>query len=563
MIRYGGICLLTALLLLSPSPLFAQNESEIPAGSSAEVIETKVREDSEEELLEKKPPEPVPITEERPPEEKKVVSFFIRKIYLKGEQILEPEILESLLQRYEGREITFDDLNALGKELEEEYRMRGFFAVVYVPPQKIENQEVTLEVILSRMGELRIEGLRYFRPSKTLSYWKIPRGEILRYDKIRASIRAMGENPDRSVKPILQAGKEQQTTDVLLRAEDRFPLHLGYQFDNQGAKLTGHERSGFTLRHNNLLKLDDIFLIGTVFGNNFGALFLHHLIPLTNFGTRLAYTFSHAQVNPQKEFKIYGINATSETYTLSLLQQLLATDRLLLDTHMAFDFKEKYTRVQSAPSVWDRLRVISLGGDLLLKDTSGNWGFKQDVAFGMSPHGDGFALTSRQAESSFFKYTFTAKRVQKLPYDLRAVASFSGQLSPDKLTPQEQFFLGGATTVRGYPESDYGADQGILSNLEFWSPFFVVPSGWRLPFASEPFREQLQLIAFLDYGYGRLQSPNESEHRSANMLGIGGGFSLRFKKYISTRIEWGVPIGDKGLTEAGHSQFHFRLKVDI
>lgn len=557
------------LALSSPS-VFAQQLP--PTGSSAEIVEKRAREEVQKELVAEKPPEKVEPEVERPREAAGAARFFARRIHLRPHPTVPPEAVKTLgdfreirplFPAYEGREVSFDDLSGLGRKIEEYYRKRGYIALVYTPPQRIEKGEVTLEILLARMGVLHVEGGRWFWARKTRSYWKIPPGKILRYDKIQAGVQAMNENPDRQVRPILKAGKEQGATDVYLKVQDRFPLHLAYSFDNQGVKLTGKERTGFTFKDNNFLALDDIFTIGTLFGNDFGALILQHVVPLSSLGTRFVWGFSHAQVVPKKEFESLGINGISQTYSLALRQRLLARERIAAEAYGGFDFKEKRTRVKSVTTNWDRLRVLSYGGNLQAVDTNGSWMLGQDFYLGFSPHGNGFALTSRRAETRFFKYAFSLTRRHKLPYGIEGKLHFEGQLSPNKLPPQEEMIFGGAGTVRGYPESDYLGDQGILTNTELLIPLFFLPASWKLPYETQPLRRQIKGIGFLDHGYGRLRDPSENERRSRKLLGIGGGFAVAFRSHVSARFEWGVALSDDPLTEAGHSQFHFRLSAEV
>ena len=124
-------------------------------------------------------------------------------------------------------------------------------------------------------------------------------------------------------------------------------------------------------------------------------------------------------------------------------------------------------------------------------------------------------------------------------------------------------FLGGANSVRGYPESDYGADQAIQSQLDYLLPPYGMPDQWRLPFDTAPLKDQVNLIAFFDTAYGRAHDPSaDSEYRSDFLMGAGGGFELRYRKNITTRVQWGVPLGDKPITEAGRSQLHFTFNVN-
>jgi len=427
----------------------------------------------------------------------------------------------------------------------------------------MENQEIHLKAVTSRMGDLAIENNRYYSKWRTRAYWKTPKGAVLWYDKIRKDVMDMNENPDRTVKPILRAGAEKGTTDVVLDVQDHLPLHAGYSFDNQGVKLTGKDRQGFTLRNNNMLGLDDTFLIGTTFGDVFGALYLYHVIPISNFGTKFIWSFSHAQVNPHKQFTPYGINGTSETYSLALQQRVIRTDKYSGNVQLGFDFKEKHTTTQSVTTAWDKERVISLTGNLQSRDRWGGWGLGQGFYFGLPTFGDGWPLASGAGEQSFFKYTYSLTRVTQLPWRTKAVWDIQGQLTPDSLLPQEQMFLGGARSIRGYPESDYGADQAIQSRFDYILPPYKVPDHWKLPFDNIPLKDQLNAIIFWDTGYGRSHDPSaNSESKGDFLMGIGGGFELRFRSNISGRLEWGVPVGNDPVTEGGRSQFHFTFNVN-
>lgn len=561
--RYLSIVFLTLLGGWTPN-VFALNQP--PPGASSDVIEKKIRKEAQAQLLSQKPIVPPEIEEEKPPEKKPAAAaaFYVRTIKLKGNEVLKPEEVEPVLKPYEGRKINSGDLADLKKKLEDLFRRHGYLAVAYVPPQDVENGELTVGILTSRMGKLKIEGLHYSSAWKMRSYWKIPEGRILQYQEIQRSLIHMNQNPDRVVKSVLRPGAEAGKTDIYLKAEEHFPVHPGFTWDNQGVKATGKERYGFTLKHTNFLRLDDTFLAGTSFGSAFGALYLSHIIPLTDFGTSFFWGFSYADVSPRKEFKDFHINAISQTYSLGLQQRLAANEHFRMDGRLGFDFKEKTNHQQTVTNIWDRLRVLSLGLDLQSIGKTGTWFLGQDAAVSFSPRGNGNPLNSRGAHESFFKYAFSAKRIQALPFETQGILALSGQLSPYKLPPTEQFFLGGATTVRGYPESDYGADQGLLARAEYNTPFFFAPKSWQLPRAGEPLRKQITLIAFFDYGYGQLRDPsNESnEHRVRVLDGIGGGFSVRFNRYISARFEWAAALRD-ALTEGGRSQFHFRLTTDI
>ena len=551
-------------LFVRNGDLFAASDDKSPSpGASAAVQESKIRDQAQEQLFQSKAAGPITFGEEQAPETPATgPSFFVKKIILEGDMKLESSEYEPLLQKFEGREVRFDELQRLISALEQLFRAKGYIAVVLLPPQKMENQEIHLKAVTSRMGKLSVENNRYYAQWRTRSYWKIHPGDVLRYDKIRENVMDMNENPDRIVKPILKAGVEKGTTDVVLDVEDHLPIHAGYSFDNQGVKLTGKDRQGFTLRNNNMLGLDDTFLIGTSFGKAFGAIYLYHVIPISNFGTKFIWSFSHAQTNPKKEFSIYGINGTSETYSLALQQRVIRTDKYSGNVQLGFDFKEKHTLTQSVTTAWDKERVISLSGNFQSRDRWGGWSFGPGAYFGLPTFGNGWHLASGLGQESFIKFTGSLTRLTMLPWRTKAIWDVQSQLSHSKLLPQEQLFLGGANSVRGYPESDFGADDAVQSRLDYMLPPYGMPETWKIPFDNMLLKDQLNAIAFFDTAYGRAHDPTENEQRADFMAGVGGGFELRFRQNTSMRIEWGVPVGDRPITENGRSQLHFTFNVN-
>lgn len=558
-----GTILLSFFLFAGEERIFsAEVRDVLPEGASAAVITEKIKKDAEEQLLQPVAPKPVVIEEEKTPEQEiSGPTFFVRDFILEGDVLIPPEQYQPILEKFRGKTIDFEQLQKLIGVLEQVFRSQGYIAVVLLPPQKMANEEIRLKAVVSRMGDLSVANNRYFSAWRTRSYWKIRPGQVLSYDRIRKGVLDMNENPNRTVKPILKAGKAKGTSDIVLNVEDHFPIHAGYTFDNQGVKLTGKERQGFTIRNNNLLGLDDIFLIGTNFGNTFGALYLYYIVPVTDFGTKLISSYSHAQVTPHKEYKIYGINSLSDTASLAVQQRVIRTDKYSGTAQMGLDYKTKHTLQQSVTTVWDKQWVLSLRGDFQARDQWGGWATGHGVYFGMPNRGNGWALASRQGNHKFFKYTFGLTRFQKLFYNTKAIWDFQGQLTPNRLLSQEQMFLGGAKSVRGYPESDYGADQAIQSRFDYLVPAFFFPEKWRLPWDKISLKNQIDLIGFFDIAYGRVWNPSLAEKKDDFLMGTGAGFQIRFRDNITGRFEWGVPLGDRPLTEAGDSQFHFSLNT--
>ena len=102
--------------------------------------------------------------------------------------------------------------------------------------------------------------------------------------------------------------------------------------------------------------------------------------------------------------------------------------------------------------------------------------------------------------------------------------------------------LGGADSVRGYPEDDYSADQGVLVKAEYLVPFFFLPDALKMPWTKDRLRDRLDFAVFLDQGWGWLKQPIDGQKGSEALSGTGIGVRARLADniYFTTDFAWAV-----------------------
>ncbi len=83
-----------------------------------------------------------------------------------------------------------------------------------------------------------------------------------------------------------------------------------------------------------------------------------------------------------------------------------------------------------------------------------------------------------------------------------------------------------------------------------------------MPLSVRP-KNETHLLAFYDYGWGRLNGPTSSDKPSRVLQGVGVGLNIKILNKISGRVEWGFAVGQKPLTESGKSQIHFSVQSDF
>lgn len=554
-----GIIFLSIFFAASATPLYAQTEIEEATRAAGRLPE---KEKIEEEL--KKPPEePAEVTPLEAPAKKEEKKFFVSEIKLDGCESFPPKDFSSIVKKYENKEVALSELGALAKELEGEYLRRGIIAAVFVPPQDIKDGVATLRVIEARMGELQIQDHKYFKKKRLNYYWRVPPGKILRYDRISKSIQMMNKNPDREVKAALHAGKKPGTTDILLTPKPRFPIHLTSTIDKEGVVSTGTTRIGLGVRHNNLLGLDDMLITGHTYGSAFGGSYVYHVLPVSSHGTSLLYGYSKSRATPRKEFETTGLIAKAENISFSVRQDLYKKDTYLGEVFAGFDAKDKTIKLDTGVFNRDRLRVVSLGGNLVKRGLGRATYFSPEFSQGLYAFGatrKNNRLASRGAKPTFSKFNLGIQHKESLPLDLQANLKFKGQVSANDLMPQEQFSLGGIDSVRGYPAGDFLADNGFSDSAELLFPSFFIPKNCPLLFFMQ---ERPTSLIFIDHGYGWRRGANSTELQSANYMGAGAGLRMKLFDQAFLRLEWGFPLHDKKMgTEDGKSQFHFSMDFE-
>jgi hemolysin activation/secretion protein len=542
------VCWISFIFMITP--VYAQNDTEIE--KSTRQIDILNRPEELQKRFFEIPEEPVePEAEEVIPVPEREKKIFIKEIKLFGCESVPCEVFAPLIKPYENREVTLSELEGLARAIQQEYLKRGIMAVVFVPEQKIMEGIVVLRVLEVRMGDLITREHKYFNNKRLNYYWRIPKGGVIKYGTISKSVQLMNKNPDREVRADLRPGKEPGTTDVILTAETRLPVHFVSTFDNEGSESTGKFRTGVGIRHNNLLGIDDTFLSEYIFGKDFDGFFVYHSFPVTPDGASVLYGYSHAEAEPPEEINELGIRSEINNVRVSLQQDIFRNDNYLGMVFCGFDAKNKSIALNTGTFNKDKLRILSLGGNLVWRKT-GIYNtlflavYRGIDALGSTPKDN--PLSSRGAGSEFTKFNMEFSRKSIVFNKLRMNLSFKGQASGSKLTTQEEFSLGGSDSVRGYPSGDYLADNAFTQSAEILAPLFFIPERWR---------ENVLLITFIDHGWGNRRAASPAENESVDFTGAGAGLRVRITDYSYLLFQWAFPLGDEPVTESADSQFYF------
>ena len=493
--------------------------------------------------------------------------FFVRDIELQGEKHLPDSQVRALLGQYEKRDVSFLELRELTEKLTQLYRNAGYVtSLVYIGPQKIENGHVVLKASEGIIGRAVFDNGKYFKSRAVLPRIDMTDGSAFQLNDLKRSIRRINMNPDLKIRATLSPGElPEQTVVELEKTEEHFPFHITPFWDNLGRSSIGTMRYGVTSSHNNLLGFGDQAFNTVVWSrNSFGSI-SHYGVPVGKHGTWINFNQSYSTLTVgSKEFKSAHIHGRAKVYSPSISQELINTEKVKLSTDLAFDFMNVTTYSLTHPHGQthngisnDRLRVLRPGINFDSFDRWGRTMMRHEFGIGLdlfdatlnspAPSSTKVGSGRKGAGGQFFRYTANVTRLQKLPFGTFAILRASTQLSPNMLVSAQQYQMGGAYTVRGYRQGTFIGDSSYLLSGEWRVPCYFFPAGWRLPKTDYKLRDNLQLISFVDYGATFTNSPAPGVRGRNYALGTGVGLRANLTKYLSGRVDLGVPlIWDQG-----------------
>lgn len=533
------LCLITFTLSARP-----------PTVPSAGVVERDIEKEYEAKPLESErniPEVKVDIPKEtlELPDGKKI---YVCKIKIEDNLAICTKELEPLLDLKGGCKVSISEIYKICQKIEEYYAKKGFFlARAYPPPQEITHNTLTLRVLEGKLGNVKIVGNKYYKSRFILRYFSHLQHKAIRYDKFLRAIMLLNEVPDLQAGAIFEKGEKIGEADVIIRVNDKNPIHLYLNGNDYGRYLTTNFRVGGRLDKGSLLITNDKLSIAEVVGFPIKALYftdIVYTVPLNANGSFLegAFLTSRFHVHEFSELKLKG---TSDIATLKYSLALRRGRFLNCDVFTYFDYKQIRNFTLNQTTSFDKLRVLTFG--TTLDHNSPGYGrdyLVMQFAFGIPGFLGGLDHNSSQssrpgAHGNFFVFNLDYDRIQKLGYDCYCYFHTSGQLSPSKLTVPEQIYIGGADTVRGFPLAVALGDSGYYVNLEFRLPPFGFKE-CRFINSKKKWKEVLQFAAFLDQGGAFLKS-----NSNTLLWGSGLGVILNGPRSLSLTAEVGFPMNHR------------------
>jgi hemolysin activation/secretion protein len=192
------------------------------------------------------------------PTQAPTVHFSVSQYEILGNTLLSDRVLNDILSRHVGTNVTFDDVASAVKELQLEYHNRGYDTIsVTIPQQRLTNGVFKIRVFEGRLAEVVVSGNRYFSSNNVMRALPGLKTNIYLNSKLlQPQLDLANANQDRQIYPEIHPGPDSNTTTLILRVKDRLPLHAKIEANNQSTPGTPDLRLATSAVYNDLWQLD-------------------------------------------------------------------------------------------------------------------------------------------------------------------------------------------------------------------------------------------------------------------------------------------------------------------
>ena len=524
-----------------------------------------------------------------------------------------------------------DAINAVSDAIVRELNRRGIVGVLVAPdpmqvdPQTGEDlrsanetgQELVLFIWVGVVEELRTVGsgdrlgesadpvnhpahrrLINLSPARPWDGRPGRREDLLRREVLENYVYRLNRHPGRrvdiAVAPASQpdAAPDAVALDYLVRESKPWTLYA--QVSNTGTEATNEWRQRVGFVHRQLTGRDDIFTFDAVtasFEDTFGGLVSYEaplpgttLARLKGFGTFNEYVASDIGLPGQ------DLEGTTATYGGELIVTAYQNRSLFIDPFFGLVGKQyevinDLAGTESDVSLFlgtagvrieDRRPTRSFFGEVAV-DWTFDGGDANDLpGLGRLRVDDSWARLRWNTSASFFlepllfnqSWSDPSSSLATLGHEV--VLAFRGQSALDsRLIPQEQGVVGGAYSVRGYPESVVAGDTVFIATAEYRAHLPALLGMAEAGSSGESFRWRrdrpygqadwdLVLAGFVDLGQ-TIANDAEATEFDETLLGAGVGIGVDFRRNVSVRADWGFALSDldSGRASSGDSEVHF------
>ena len=534
-------CLAIFLLLSGNDFVQAQNVSP-PLSPQTQPVEPEILQPLEEILpeLEKiTPQDSVPVIKDIPRQ------VLVEQFTIIGSTVFTPEELAVLLKPYSMRRISFTELLAAQQAIDRLYFDHGYITSgTFIPPQKLQDGTVVIEVLEGTIEEIRIEGLDRLNPNYVRSRLQVATKAPLNYHKLLKALQLLHLDPlIKTVAAELTAGTKPGSSILEINLQEADPFDLRISTDNYRAPSVGSNRRQIELTHRNLFGWGDRFNIAYLNTDGSDSLSdLSYRLPINPHNGTLKFRYSYTDSKiVESPFDRFNIEADSNKYEFTYRQPLLQKPTEDFALGISFTRNDSNLTQDGIPASIGQgieadgethISALRFFQEYTTRNAKEVFAFRSQLSLGIDAF-DATVSNEDIPDSEFLAWNLQAQYLRLLSPDITLVLRSHFQLANDDLLVEEKYSLGGVFSVRGYRQDALLGDNGLFNSAELRINLIPIPQ-WET---------SLQLTPFVDFG--KVWSSGNQTYDKNTLVSVGVGLRLEVRDDFAARLDWGIPLVDK------------------
>ncbi|SDG52750.1 Hemolysin activation/secretion protein [Selenomonas sp. WCT3] len=477
-----------------------------------------------------------------------------------GQDVYQEKVLQELLKDYQGRMVTFKELQQGADKLTAYFRQRGYLmARAYLPAQKITGGIVEYTILVGRLGKVNVDNktkIHDYIVNRELGFMKP--GDYLTRKKLERAVWLLSDLAGADAQAKLSPGERSGTVDVLIKLAPHQGKCGALTGDNYGNRYTNYNTYGLSY---DILNPEheggQLALAGSATGEELYSYNINYTLPVLQNGWKASIGYNRLSYHLGDIYRPLAAYGTSRTLSAGLDYAVVRSQYRNLYAALHYEHTKLTDEIRLADSCLRKYShgvVASLYGEQTLSKGVSSWrvdykwgtlGFRDEEGWQQ----DKWAHTA----GTFHKMRVNWQHYQHLPHRLNLLLSARGQLASHNLDSSEHFSLGGASGVRAYPASEASGDVGYLLRAELRYPL------WQKD------KNQMQLAGFIDHGGVNLECHKQGAGENHRYLqGAGIGILLTRSDEGFLRADYAWPLGaERSRNDRNNASGHFWLRGGI
>ena len=533
------------------------------------------------------------------------VKIKVKRFEFTGNHEFSDRTLAKIVEKYTGREIDSDELEAARVELTKHYVDAGYITSgAVLPDQDLKDGVVKFQIVEGRLKEVDLHGNFWFRRWWLSHQLRRAAGHPLNVNDLKTGLQLLRQNPGiRQINAELKPGVSPGESILHVTVKDEQPFRAGFEISNKRPPSVGEGLGEFYLQDLNLTGHNDPIEFrwglmewtkqGAINYDDFNNVELGYEFPISPWGTTLAVRASKQDSSIIDEtFAALGITSRSKQIDFTLRQPLYETLQNTVALSLAADRKRSETFLLGYPFTlspgafngesdifavraileWvnrSRLHVLALRGTASLGLYGlGSTRFDPATFTGTTSGAGAAGFDPEIPDSKFFAFLAQAQYVRRIfdTADPRTepdhgtmkylresllVLRLNAQFSDEPLLSLEQFSLGGGQSVRGYRENQLLRDDGVFASAELRVPVWLAVD--KTPIVT--------IAPFFDFGAG--WNINKVDDQYQTIYSAGVGLLVNATRHAQISVYWGHPFVELNQTHSSLQDDGWHIVVSL